>query len=214
MVTRARHGGGPALRMRRQHGNRAGAGRRGEVAAARARHTLAGATILPGRHPLNVDAYDVDGSDTGEQTVNSLHANGSKAICYMSVGSWENRKPDENKFPNEALGNDYDGWPGERWLDIRRIGVLAPIMGARMYVRKRKGFDAVEPDNMGGCTNKTGFELTAADQLRTTRGGPKPPTRGGSPSPSRTPRIWRAPSWIASTLRSSRTASTRADANR
>jgi hypothetical protein len=92
----------------------------------------------------------VDGSDTGEQTVNSLHANGSKAICYMSVGSWENRKPDENKFPNEVLGNDYDGWPGERWLDIRRIGVLAPIMGARMYVRKRKGFDAVEPDNMGG----------------------------------------------------------------
>jgi hypothetical protein len=164
--------------------------------------------------PRNVDAYDVDGSDTGEQTVNCLHANGSKAICYMSVGSWENRKPDENKFPNEALGNDYDGWPGERWLDIRQIGVLAPIMGARMYVRKRKGFDAAEPDNMGGCINKTGFDLTAADQLRTTRGGTKPPTRGGSPSPPRTPRTWRAPSRIASTLRSSRTASTRADANR
>jgi hypothetical protein len=184
------------------------------VAAARARHALAVATILPVGTLRNVDAYDVDGSDTGEQTVNSLHANGSKAIRYISVGSWENRKPDENKFSNEALGNDYDGWPDERWLDIRRIGVLATIMGARMYVRKRKGFDAVESDNMGGCTNKTGFDLTAADQLRTTRGGPKPPTRGGSPSPSRTPRIGRAPSWIASTLRSSRTASTRADASR
>jgi len=115
---------------------------------------------------LNVDAYDVDGFDTSARTVDRLHANGSKAICYISVGSWENWRPDKNRFPKEVLGQAYDGWPGERWLDIRRVGVLAPIMGARLDVCRRKGFDAVEPDNMDGYTNDTGFDLTAADQLR------------------------------------------------
>ena len=33
----------------------------------------------------------------------------------------------------------------------------------------RKGFDAVEPDNIAGWENKTGFALTAADQLRFNR---------------------------------------------
>ena len=34
---------------------------------------------------------------------------------------------------------------------------------------ERKGFDAVEPDNVNGYTNDTGFPLTAADQLRFNR---------------------------------------------
>ena len=58
--------------------------------AARTRHELAVATIFPCRHPLNVDAYDVDGFDTSKQTVARLHANGTKTICYISVGAWEN----------------------------------------------------------------------------------------------------------------------------
>ena len=33
----------------------------------------------------------------------------------------------------------------------------------------RKGFDAVEPDNIDGYTNKTGFPLTYKDQLRYNR---------------------------------------------
>jgi hypothetical protein len=119
--------------------------------------------------PLDVDAYDVDGFDSSARTVNRLHDNGSKAICYLSVGSWENWRPDKNKFPRRVLGNNYDGWPGEKWLDIRRLGVLGPIMGARMDMCKQKGFDAIEPDNMDGYTNRTGFELTAADQLRYNR---------------------------------------------
>jgi hypothetical protein len=31
-------------------------------------------------------------------------------------------------------GRTLDGWPAERWLDIRRIDVLRPIMAARMDV--------------------------------------------------------------------------------
>ncbi len=44
--------------------------------------------------------------------------------------------------------------------------VLAPITGARMGTCKAKGFDAVEPDNMDGYQNRTGFNITYAQQLR------------------------------------------------
>jgi endo-alpha-1,4-polygalactosaminidase (GH114 family) len=64
-----------------------------------------------------------------------------------------------------VLGNDYEGWPGERWLDIRRIDLLAPIMRARLDLCRAKGFDGVEPDNVDGYANDTGFALTYGDQL-------------------------------------------------
>ena len=58
-----------------------------------------------------------------------------------------------------------NGWPGERWLDIRRLSVLEPLMATRFDMCRDKGFDAVEPDNMDGYRNSTGFPLTAHDQL-------------------------------------------------
>ena len=38
-------------------------------------------------------------------------------------------------------------------------------MRARFAMCARKGFDAVEPDNMDGFENPTGFPITAAQQL-------------------------------------------------
>ncbi len=61
---------------------------------------------------LDVDAYDLDGFDTSEATVDRIHANGGRAICYISVGSWENWRPDKGRFPKRVLGRDYHGWPG------------------------------------------------------------------------------------------------------
>ena len=59
-----------------------------------------------------------------------------------------------------------DGWPDERWLDIRRLDLLEPLIAARMDLCRAKGFDAVEPDNVDGYSNDTGFPLTSADQAR------------------------------------------------
>lgn len=58
-----------------------------------------------------------------------------------------------------------NGWKGERWLDVRRTDVLGPLMAKRFDMCREKGFDAVEPDNMDGYDNETGFPLTAAHQL-------------------------------------------------
>ncbi len=46
---------------------------------------------------------------------------------------------------------------------------LEPLMAKRMDMCREKGFDAVEPDNMDGYANPTGFPLTADDQLRYNR---------------------------------------------
>jgi uncharacterized protein (TIGR03437 family) len=114
---------------------------------------------------VDADIYDIDMFDNDASLVAALHAKGRKVICYVDVGSWEGWRPDAKTFPESVKGKAMDGWPDEKWLDIRRWDVLGPIMTARMSLCKQKGFDAVEPDNVDGYTNSTGFSLTAADQL-------------------------------------------------
>ncbi len=121
---------------------------------------------LQGTLDLSVDVpvYDVDGFDTSAETVAALHSRDRRVICYLSMGAWEDWRPDAARFPASVLGR-ANGWPGERWLDIRQVELLAPALRERIRMCRDKGFDAVEPDNIDGYTNATGFPLTAQDQL-------------------------------------------------
>lgn len=114
---------------------------------------------------LDVRMYDIDGFDNSKELVRKLHRQGAAVVCYISAGSWEDWRPDAGRFPGGVLGRS-NGWPGERWLDIRQVDVLAPILEARMDMCARKGFDGIEFDNVDGYQNRTGFPLTARDQLR------------------------------------------------
>jgi hypothetical protein len=114
---------------------------------------------------LPVQMYDVDGFEATRALVRAMHARGIKVVCYLSAGAWERWRPDAHRFPAEVLG-ESNGWPGERWLDIRRRAIMGPIIGARIAMCARKGFDAVEFDNVDGYRNATGFPLEGADQLR------------------------------------------------
>ncbi|MBA2517718.1 MAG: endo alpha-1,4 polygalactosaminidase [Solirubrobacterales bacterium] len=113
---------------------------------------------------VSADFYVIDGFDNDASVVASLHGQGRHVGCYLSVGSYEDWRPDAASFPAAVLGKS-NGWPGERWLDIRRLDLLGPIMEARLDMCRAKGYDAVDPDNVDGYTNATGFPLTAADQL-------------------------------------------------
>ncbi|MGM9480840.1 endo alpha-1,4 polygalactosaminidase [Roseateles sp. NT4] len=112
----------------------------------------------------NVAAYDIDLFDTPQATINALHAQGRKVICYFSAGSSEDWRPDYSKFHAADKGNDLDGWPGEKWLDTRSANVRS-IMLSRLDLARSKGCDGVEPDNVDGYTNGTGFPLTSATQI-------------------------------------------------
>jgi hypothetical protein len=108
---------------------------------------------------------EMDGFDTPASTVAAVHVLDKKAVCYIDVGTWENWRPDAKKFPKSVLGKDDAGWPGERWLDIRQTKILLPIMKARFAMCVKKGFDAIDPDNVNGVENDTGFKLTVVEQL-------------------------------------------------
>ena len=119
---------------------------------------------LPVDQTVAADVYDVDAFDTPATLVSSLHTAGRHAVCYVDAGTWEKWRPDASQYPAAVKGKS-NGWPGERWLDIRRLDVLGPILRARLDLCVGKGFDGVEFDNVDGYTNKTGFKLKAADQL-------------------------------------------------
>lgn len=113
---------------------------------------------------LDVEMYDVDGFDADAALIAEMHAKNIHAVCYLSLGTFEDWRPDANSFPAEVKGSG-NGWPGEKWLDVRQISTLSPIMTARFRMCKDKGFDAVEPDNIDGYSNSTGFPLSGDDQI-------------------------------------------------
>lgn len=128
---------------------------------------------LQGKIDLSVPAhvYEVDGFETSRRTVRRLHRRGRKVVCYLDVGSWESYRPDRSEFPRSVIGRTYSGFPDERWLDVARFHRFERPLKQRFTMCARKGFDAVEPDNVAGWEkeNHTGFKITKADQLRFNR---------------------------------------------
>jgi len=122
---------------------------------------------LSGKINTSYDAkvYDIDLFDANESVIDKLHSQNKIVICYFSAGSYEDWRSDKERFPSEVLGKELDGWAGERWLDISKINLLAPIMKTRLDLARKKGCDGVEPDNVDGYVNDTGFNLTYEDQL-------------------------------------------------
>ncbi len=114
-------------------------------------------------YTTDADVIDIDAFSATPELVANLKAQGKTVIAYISVGSVENFRDDAIAFPESVIGNIYDGFEDENWLDIREIELLAPIMEARLNMIKAKGFDGVEPDNINGYQNNTGFNLTEAD---------------------------------------------------
>jgi hypothetical protein len=113
---------------------------------------------------IEVAMYDVDLFDAPDDALATLSAAGRTVICYFSAGSHEDWRSDAGDFPQSAIGDPLDGWPGEHWLDIRDAGVRT-VLAARLDLAASRGCDGVEPDNVDGFANATGFPLTGADQL-------------------------------------------------
>ncbi len=114
---------------------------------------------------FNVEMYDIDLFEVPQSMIDQLHADGRIVICYFSAGSWEEWRPDAADFPRDVIGPPLEGWPGEYWLDIRQLDVLAPLMAARLDLAVEKECDGVDPDNVNAYENPSGFSLSYADQL-------------------------------------------------
>ena len=130
------------------------------------------------RTRFHVDMYDVDLFDTSQSVIDELHGDGRVVVCYFSAGTYESWRGDWAEFFDFIQsGVSYEGgelpfagkmdeWD-ERWLDIREIDLLAPIMKSRLALAASKKCDAVEPDNMDAFTNEgeTGIPISYEEQL-------------------------------------------------
>jgi len=122
-----------------------------------------------------VDLYDLDGFLTTRAEVTAVKTTWQaatlphpKAACYLDL-AWEDYRPDATPdggaFPAGTLGLVYYGYPEERWVDFRQLDQLKPMLDARLAMCARKGFDAVELDDIDGFDppSTTGFQLTPGD---------------------------------------------------
>lgn len=97
----------------------------------------------------DVAIFDIDLFDTPTETIETLHRLGKKVICYFSAGSYEPGRPDSDDFEGGDLGKELDGWPGEKWLQLKSDNVRN-IAKERIGLAYRKGCDGVDPDNVDG----------------------------------------------------------------
>jgi hypothetical protein len=122
-----------------------------------------------------VDIYDIDGFLTTAAEVRAITTTWRAAtlphprtVCYIDL-AWEDYRPDAapggGTFPAATLGAVYYGYPEERWLDFRQLDALKPMLDARIGMCARKGFDAVELDDIDSFDppSTTGFHLTPGD---------------------------------------------------
>ena len=124
-----------------------------------------------------VDIYDIDGFLTTRAEVAAIqgHWPGStlahpKTVCYLDL-AWEDYRPDASPtarggaFPAATLGNVYYGYPEERWVNFRQLDALKPMLRERISMCARKGFSAVELDDIDSFDPPpvTGFRLTPGD---------------------------------------------------
>ena len=121
-----------------------------------------------------VDIYDVDGFLTTTAQVTAIKSSWQaatlphpRAVCYLDL-AWEDYRPDATPgglFPAATLGLVYNGFPQERWVDFRQLDALKPMLRERISMCARKGFDAVELDDIDGFDppSTTGFDLTPGD---------------------------------------------------
>ena len=111
----------------------------------------------------DVDVYDVDLAETPREVLDELRGDGRRIVCYFSAGTWETFR-DGPAPPAEAIGSPLVGFPDERWLDIRHEAVRGLVVD-QLDAARDKDCDGVEPDNVDGFANDTGFDLSASDQL-------------------------------------------------
>ncbi|MHB8691872.1 MAG: endo alpha-1,4 polygalactosaminidase [Solirubrobacteraceae bacterium] len=116
-----------------------------------------------------VDMFDIDGFANSAAVVAGIHARAGltfaheRAVCYLSLGSWESFRPDAGAWPAAVLGRPLSGYPNERWVDVRQLPALMEVIDARLRMCAAKGFDGVEVDNIDGWNNRSGFPLTPQD---------------------------------------------------
>ncbi|TID22952.1 Acid phosphatase [Venturia nashicola] len=118
----------------------------------------------PQIEPTFASVFEVDLFDTPTSTIKAMKRTGRKVICYFSAGTSEDWRPDYKDFKSADKGKCLAEWAGERYLDVRSPNVWR-VMRNRIRLAKKKGCDAIDPDNVDVATNDNGKNLTQTDAI-------------------------------------------------
>lgn len=125
---------------------------------------------LFGNVPDDVDtsyykAAEIDGFENDAVKFATLNSTGLYTIAYFSAGTCEGWRPDAQGFPESAMGAELPEHPGERWLDVKQIHMLKPIMQARVTLAVAKGAKAISWDHVDAFAHPgTGVTVDEAQQ--------------------------------------------------
>lgn len=117
--------------------------------------------------------YDIDMENATPALINRLKAKDIYVVCYVESGDWNNGRSDAGDYAPAILGKNIDGFPDEKFVNIKAIDspagptgkTLRQIMMARLDSAQAKGCDGVEPDLDDLHTYSTGFTIKQADQV-------------------------------------------------
>jgi hypothetical protein len=133
-----------------------------------------GALNAAGQVSAKPTVYDIDGIENPKSTVTALHNLGSKAVCYIEIGSAGNyyAAADEGipvsyyaqlKAAGD-LGRQMSGYP-EYYLNINKQSTVSITESMIRQQCAAKGFNAVEPDIGDSYTDSTGFGITERNNI-------------------------------------------------
>ena len=128
----------------------------------------------------DIDLYAADGVTPNAAGVQTIHARGRRAICYVSAGTIETFRPDYPEFVafDQACGGCLIGnpfsevFPDEFWANLNddrgQRTFLKKVIKRRVQKCKAAGFDGVELDVVNAWeegTAVTGWNISAETQL-------------------------------------------------
>jgi dihydropyrimidinase len=100
------------------------------------------------------------------EIVEGLHAQGVDTVCHVNAGTIAETNPGFSDLPPAVIGSPHKTRSNERYLDIRRLQMVVPVITQQIVACKNQGFTAIEPDGFDAYAEDSGFPLTAADTVR------------------------------------------------
>ncbi|MBO4855523.1 Ig-like domain-containing protein [Candidatus Saccharibacteria bacterium] len=95
---------------------------------------------------FNYKLVVIDFQEFKKADIDKLHAKGIKVYTYLNIGSIENWRSYWKTYKKYALG-DYEGWPGEKWIDVSKTAWQNYITGTLAPKLKNMGADGFFIDN-------------------------------------------------------------------
>lgn len=114
----------------------------------------------------DVEMLGLDPDLVTREQLEALRAQGIDTVCHVNVGTLVQGSPEGNALPAATIGNTHEDDPQERYLDIRRVHYLVPVITKRFVACKDQGFTAIEPDNLDVHVKDSGFPISQADAIR------------------------------------------------